>query len=118
MNDFAAQLTMQLAGLHHLVAQLTETVVAYSGGAHAPHASGASEATGAAPVVLREGSQPERVLSFLRQCPGRTATRSTLKQAFAQLGWNDNVLSGAISRLKDRGLLEVVGRGRYRARMP
>lgn len=64
-------------------------------------------------VVPDEGTQPERVLAYIRQCQSGCA-RAALREAFPEL--NDNSLSGAITRLKDRGLIETVGRGRYRAR--
>jgi hypothetical protein len=65
-------------------------------------------------VVPSEGTQPERVLGYLRQRP-EGCTRRELMEAFPEMG--NNSLSGAITRLKERALIEVLGRGRYRARV-
>jgi len=65
------------------------------------------------PTSLDEGTHTERVVHWMRRRPGTRATRAELKQA---LSLADNSLSGAISRLKDRGVIEMVGRGRYRLR--
>lgn len=64
------------------------------------------------PTVPAVGTQPERVLAYVRQFPSG-CSREQLREAFPDL--NQNSLSGAITRLKDRGQLEALGRGRYRA---
>ena len=65
-------------------------------------------------LVPDEGTQTERILAFLRQRPGAAVSRRELRDAFPMI--KDNSLSGAVTRLKDRGQIEVVGRGRYRVR--
>jgi hypothetical protein len=68
----------------------------------------------APPLTVDEGTHTERVVRWMRSRPGMRATRAELKQA---LSLGDNSLSGALSRLKDRGVLELLGRGRYRLRL-
>ena len=54
---------------------------------------------------------PVDLLIFCPSVPGTFGVE--LKRA---LGLADNSLSGALSRLKDRGVLEPLGRARYRLR--
>lgn len=93
-----------VAEMQRVLGRLTEAVIARSSGV---------TATAEGPVVLpREGTQPERVLSYMLQRPSATATRRELRRAFPDM--NDNSLSGALTRLKHTGRIETFGRGRYR----
>jgi hypothetical protein len=113
MTDIVAEFAARIAAMHHQLAGMTEALGVLAGATRAPGTATSHEPT---PIVPQEGTQPERVLGFIRQCPGMSTTRAALRRAFPE--FNQNVLSGAISRLKDRGMLEAVGRGRYRARVP
>ena len=105
MNDEArTQLFLCMAEVHRQLATMAELLASDSP---------AVQTTPGGPLLVpQQGTQPERVLAYLRQRPDGCATRQELARAFADL--NDNSLSGAITRLKDRGQLESLGRGRYR----
>jgi hypothetical protein len=65
------------------------------------------------PTPMRqEGTHPERLLAFMRQRPGMVATRKELIAAFPEV--SANTFGATMARLKDRGEVEAVRRGRYR----
>lgn len=68
---------------------------------------------GAEPIVPTEGTQPERVLGYIQQFGADGVRRAQILRALRDI--NGNSLSGAITRLKDRQQIEMLGRGRYRA---
>jgi len=124
-NDATVQMLTTIAELQHRVADLAQRLASLNGLAVGLAGLGMVEGqscndagdglpTGApTPVVPDEGTLPERVLGYLRQQPGVAVKRKVLNAAFA--GINQNSMSGALTRLKDRGEVEAVGRGRYRA---
>ena len=106
-NETTTKLLGLVADMGRIVAQMATVIMAEAVAASAP--------TGAAArvVVPQTGTQPERLLAYLRQRPEAVGRRE-LREAFPHL--NDNSLSAALTRLKDRNQIEVVGRGRYRIR--
>jgi hypothetical protein len=62
-------------------------------------------------IPPREGTQSERVLGYIEQRP-EGCTRAELRAVFPDM--NNNCISGAIARLRDRGQIEVPRRAFYR----
>lgn len=113
MNDnTAARVLGLVAEIQRLAAAVTSTIAA-----DANTTAGAGEPSADARLIVpRSGTQPEQVLACIRQRP--QVARHEIRAAFAAAGIpiGENSLSGAIQRLKDRGQIDVVGRGIYRAR--
>lgn len=104
-DETAAQLIALMAEHQRINTQMA-SFIARVIGARGDHSPG--------PVVVpTEGTQPERLLAYIRQRPDG-CTRRDLTEAFPEM--SDNSLSAATMRLKERGSIDVLGRGRYRAR--